>query len=74
LPLSCVVNASRSCVSPVLLIAATPAAFSVPVDHARFAGGLLSVPTAAAVAAAWKSLTCSAALPPNAPVCASTCS
>src|SRR5262249_56983297 len=51
-PLSCTENSNRTCVRPVGLIAASPAALSVPVDHAPLVVGLLIEPAPGAAPAA----------------------
>ena len=73
LSLSSSTKASRICVVPVLLMAASPAAPSAPLDHAPFAVALESVPAPGAVADAWKSLATSAEPVPNTPACTSIC-
>jgi len=52
LSLSSSVNAMRSCVVPVRLMAARPAPESVPTENAPLVAGVLIVATAAAVDAA----------------------
>ena len=73
LSLSSSTKASRICVLPVLLMAASPAAPSTPLDHAPLAVALERAPAAGAVADAWKSLPVSVGSAPNAPVCTSIC-